>query len=304
MVHPGLVAAVFSVLLTFITCVYFFAVPAALKAKGSTKGHWGDPDGEFNWCELDYQLSLLIAEPLNTATGMLYIIAAVGAWYMHRKHFPFEGRMLLILLLILMLGIGTVLFHATLRYSMQLLDELPIYYLILLGVWGMHERGAEPVHGSKLAALLSGWAMLATIILQATPKDDPVHQAIRGIMTCSFSASFVYIFWAAARACSEHKQLTGKNDMRQLFSRAFWWFVIAIVCWLVDNTVCDVLQSFRWYPNLHAWGWHCGTVGGLYLLFLALFVQRLGTAGVACKVERIGWVLPVLRPHVPHGKAE
>mmetsp|Transcript_170437 Transcript_170437/g.541444 ORF Transcript_170437/g.541444 Transcript_170437/m.541444 type:complete len:91 (-) Transcript_170437:1-273(-) len=84
--------------------------------------------------------------------------------------------------------------------------------------------------------------------------------------------------------------------MQDLFSRAFLWFVIAIVSWLVDNTACEVLQSLRWYPNLHAWGWHCGTVGGLYLMFLALLVQRQEIRGATCEVCYIGHYLPVVRP--------
>lgn len=286
---PAAVGGILGFLCIFTTYTYFFQIPTALRAKSSAKGVWGEPDGEFNWCELDYQLTELIAEPTNTATGIVYILVGVCAWWWHCGHFQLETRMLLNLTVVAMIGVGTVLFHATLRYPMQLLDEIPIYYLILLGAWGFYERGPEPVCSACLPASLVAWAALVTCVLQATAQHDPVHQVFRGLMTCSFSVCFVYIFWAGARAARDNLL------MSSLWHNAFLAFLVAIVSWIADNTACDALQSLRWYPNLHAWGWHCGSGGAMYLMFLALLVQRQEVRGIDCEVQYVWRFIPVVR---------
>lgn len=256
----------------------------------SKEGAWGTPDGEFNWCELDYQLTEFVAEPLNTATGTLYILVSLAAWCLHREHFKLEKRLFINLIFVSLIGIGTILFHGSLRYRMQLLDELPMYYLILLAAWGLYERELHPKHGVWLPAILIAWAFLISCVLQTTPKHSEVHHAFRGLMTCSFSVCFVYIFWAAATVAK------GSELMQSFFSNGFLAFVIAIVCWLADNTICDVLQSFRWYPNLHAWGWHLGTSIGLYMMFLAILVHRQQVAGNNVREVYLYGCIPILRP--------
>merc|ERR1712216_286102 len=69
----------------------------------------------------------------------------LGAWLLHRTHFELAFRLLLHLATLAFMGVATVLFHATLRYQMQLLDEMAIWYLILQGAWCLYEREATAV---------------------------------------------------------------------------------------------------------------------------------------------------------------
>merc|ERR1712192_25416 len=187
---------------------------------------------------------------------------------------------------------GTVLFHATLRYEMQLLDELPIYYVILTAFWCFWERASKP--GCYASFLLPGLLATGAAVISAgllgTPQQSQLHQILRGIMTCNFTVCFVYVFWAAANASREHRERTGRDCVQKLFSLAFLVFVVAIVAWFVDNTLCDSLQSLPIYPNLHATLWHIGSASGMYLLFLAMLVQRQSVAGTDCAVVYLGRV--------------
>lgn len=295
-ISPRAVAGVLGALVSFTTYSYIFVMPSSLAQKEeAASGYWGEPDSEFNWCELDYQLTPLVAEPVNTATGGLYMLVSALAWWGHAGYFKIETRIRLMLLEIALLGVGTVLFHATLRYSMQLLDELPIFYLILTAAWALYERGERPRH-RWLPWLLVAWASSFTFGLLATQQKTLLHEVCRGTMVCTFSVCFIFIFWAAAKACGEHQQRTGSAMMHDLFSSSFLWFLVSMVSWIVDNTACDVLQRQRAYLNFHAWGWHCGSVGGMYYMFLAVLVQRQGVVGVRCKAAKCLGVFPVVRP--------
>ena len=95
----------------------------------------------ISWCESKYQVVPYIAEFWNTLTGICLI--ASGLWFyknnqswmlIYSKYYINFSR---IIALLVFVGIGTMLFHSTLYYPFQLLDELPMIllsneYLVLL----------------------------------------------------------------------------------------------------------------------------------------------------------------------------
>jgi dihydroceramidase len=91
-------------------------------------GLWGSPTATIDWCEDNYELTQYIAEFWNTLSNVFMIlpsfVAAFDSW--HQK---FERRQTLCFLFLGLVGMGSTLFHMTLTYEMQLLDELPM-------IWG------------------------------------------------------------------------------------------------------------------------------------------------------------------------
>ena len=137
---PAFVLQSLACLMFVATITYFFFIPPALLEKNSDKnlpGYWGEPNGEFDWCEANYRLGPYIAEPWNTATGLSYIaVAAVSLPYYYRlsKKHNLQLRPIFIFMFMLFpLAIATFLFHATLQYEHQLLDEISMYYIITYG---------------------------------------------------------------------------------------------------------------------------------------------------------------------------
>lgn len=128
--QPLTVAAILFSLLSFTTFSYFYAIPESIKGEKSHDfpGFWGAPTGEFNWCELNYKSMLYVAEPFNTFTSLFYLVPAVlhlTGWTApidYKRPLPLS----IMLYSIAGVGIGSVLFHATLTYKMQLMDELPM----------------------------------------------------------------------------------------------------------------------------------------------------------------------------------
>ena len=112
---------------------YFFLIPEEIKVNYNKKGYWGAIDAEFDWCEYNYRWSFYVAEPLNVLTSSLYSLwGIVMYYYYYASPSPFSHASIYDLqfglLLSVGIGIGSMLFHGSLKYQMQLLDELPMSY--------------------------------------------------------------------------------------------------------------------------------------------------------------------------------
>jgi hypothetical protein len=86
----------------------------------------------INWCELDYIKSEYIAEYWNTLTGIFLIISSL---YSYIKNYDIKHHEVKILhysnILLFIVGIGTMMFHGTLVYIWQLLDEIPMMLIVI-----------------------------------------------------------------------------------------------------------------------------------------------------------------------------
>ena len=102
---------------------------SAIANSHNASNYWGEPNAEFDWCERNYYRSAYVSELINTVTGFLYICVAVVSYALMSAN-VMTTHVKLNLLFITMIGIGTVMFHCTLQYEHQLVDELPIckYY--------------------------------------------------------------------------------------------------------------------------------------------------------------------------------
>ena len=319
--RPQDVGIIVGLLMCFTLPCYYFMIPDELTAADQSKGnagYWGAPNAEFNWCELDYVTTSFVAEPFNAATSVLYLVSAALGWYLHQS-LPHGGLRFvekLMLLCVLLIGFGSTLFHATLLYSMQLLDELPIYWLMLSSVHALFHRedafakesDKAKVSSNVSAFILSGVGGGLSIILLTTDQSSQVHNVARGSMSTTFAMAFIYIFYSASIASHETAKRLDSQSPINNFTTAFFLFVTAIVSWLLDNFCCPVLQNLPVsipYPHLHALGWHLGTAVGLHLMFIGIvFHFQAATAGDNATVELASWfgIVPYIAVHADSRK--
>ena len=86
-------------------------------------------NSSINWCERDYIHSSFIAEYWNTLTGICLCISSLLSYksnVKHDLHILYYSNFLLFIV-----GIGTILFHSTLIYIWQLLDEIPMMLIVI-----------------------------------------------------------------------------------------------------------------------------------------------------------------------------
>jgi len=93
-----------------------------------------DLPSTVDWCEQNYILSEYVAEYWNTLTGLCLILSGV-LYYKNnydwiQKNSRYKISFVKISALLVFVGIGTMLFHGTLYYPFQLLDELSMILLI------------------------------------------------------------------------------------------------------------------------------------------------------------------------------
>jgi hypothetical protein len=92
-----------------------------------------DLPSTVDWCEQNYTVLQYVAEYWNTLTGLCLIISGI-LYYKNNYDWISENdthqeTFVRISVLLVFVGIGTMLFHGTLYYPFQLLDELPMILL-------------------------------------------------------------------------------------------------------------------------------------------------------------------------------
>jgi len=78
-------------------------------------GYWGDTTATLDWCEKNYEVSWYIAEFWNTVTNLSMIIPPL--WGIHKcLQRGLETRYLVGFFALLLVGIGSTMFHMTLQW--------------------------------------------------------------------------------------------------------------------------------------------------------------------------------------------
>lgn len=268
--QPFFVLCVLLCICSLTTTIYWFRIPASLTSsrfKPLTEiGYWGIPNAEFDWCEPNHLYSPYLAEPVNCLTMIPFIMVVIVLYRKCPVHFKHSRLLLLETMLI---AIGSFLFHATLQYKMQLLDELPMYALVIHASFLLWYRFTTP----NMVIFSACVALFVTVSsgLLYWPQEDPIHQILRGILTYSFAIQFIYIFVAGSKLGLEaDKRLKLSNcACSRLFTKSFVSFIIAITGWIFDILFCDTLLDLPFnfpYPHMHGLIWHLGTCSGLYYL--------------------------------------
>eukprot|EP00835_Amoeboradix_gromovi_P002478 NODE_141_length_17903_cov_0.288643.p7 type:complete len:238 gc:universal NODE_141_length_17903_cov_0.288643:2523-1810(-) len=107
------------------------------------RGNYGYfvPDSTIDFCELNYQHSFYVAEFFNALSSLALMYFGAAAFR--------DTRFKISSALLIFVGIGSMLFHATLKYKMQLLDELPMLWF---ASWNVYE--VAKIRGKNAGILL------------------------------------------------------------------------------------------------------------------------------------------------------
>ena len=192
-ITPTKVIMIFGSLLTYTSLVYHFRTPESL-SKGireSKTGPYGPPNADFDWCEYNYEQFFYIAEPVNTFTGFFFILQSFLFFKLH-EGIKISWEIYNLHLQVILLGIGTCLFHATLRYKMQLADEIPMMGLVISTSCFLLKQTNGILPYQLAGAFFIPLDIL--IVYSAGDKDGQVHHACRTVMILTFAGCFIHIF--------------------------------------------------------------------------------------------------------------
>ncbi|KAK1757716.1 ceramidase [Echria macrotheca] len=243
----------------------------------SRDGFWGEQTSTLNWCEEDYNITFYCAEAVNTVTNLVFMWLGFKGLrnvikYSHAPVF------ILAFLGYIVVGLGSMAFHTTLKYSMQLADELPMIYTVCIMSYAAFSYGRSPIEKALVAAALVAVACFITVYYLYA-KDPVFHQVAYGVITLATTFRGFYVTEGQLRQ-DLTERVPGEVDarMRQIRRLAFsgiLMFLAGFFIWNLDNIFCRHLLHARnqiklpWAVLLegHGW-WHILTGLGAYHLIL------------------------------------
>lgn len=252
----------------------------------ASPGYFGPPTSSVDWCETNYAWSYYVSEMWNTLSSLVLVVLGVLGVLWHHRHL--ERHFVLAYACLSLVGVGSTAFHGTLRFELQMLDELPMLYLATLLVYLLVEDGRTPRFGRWLPSALAVYLIVASYGAAFT----------RGaVQFWSFQVSFAALeFFALFRTYRIYRN-SDDAGQRRLFRFGMTAYLSGIVLWFFDLEYCAQLVSFfaqrgLAYPQLHAW-WHVLVGFGTYSLLLVIAHQRLSVLGKTPVLRRRGvcWLL-------------
>eukprot|EP00043_Microstomoeca_roanoka_P019100 m.210858 g.210858 ORF g.210858 m.210858 type:complete len:264 (+) comp16940_c4_seq3:1588-2379(+) len=229
---------------------------------------WGHPTSTLDWCEENYKVLPYIAEFWNTVSNLALILPCfVGLYNCYTA--SLEWRFVFSFLGLLIVGIGSWLFHMTLLWHYQLVDELSMIYASCIFMFCIVDaRVSAGSNGLLLSIALLVYAVLVTYFY-IRHKAVLFHQTSYALQV----AGIMFFAYLKSRAAPPH--------IRALFPIALASYVFAFLLWNIDNQLCGTLQFVRAYlgifapvVQLHAW-WHIGVGIGSYLYIVFGIAARM-----------------------------
>lgn len=242
-----------------------------MNAMAGTMGYWGIPSATIDWCETNYEVSHFVAEFCNTFTNLCFVIPPLAAAIKLRR-LNIESSYLMSLVFLAFVGLGSMAFHATLSYPMQLWDELSMMWSGLFVYYLVIKMLVPPDKVPCYVPLLVLYGLVgdAFYVLAKTPL---IHQVL-----------FAILFFATAY--QGHLLASRVPNTRHVFYLSFLAFNVGFCFWLVDVHLCSELERvryglpaiFRPATQFHA-VWHLLTGYSSYCLNLFCIHARLKSLG-------------------------
>ncbi|KAK9719740.1 hypothetical protein K7432_004618 [Basidiobolus ranarum] len=254
-------------------------------------GYWGSSTSSVDWCETNYEYNYYVAEMFNTFSSLaMVVIGELGAWLHPKAEISYR----IAFRLVAVVGWGSLLFHCTLKYETQMLDELPmcwtaamLYYCLVTNKY--------PKIGSWFPILLSAYTIFVTLVVSLSSGKLQFYlfhitfgslEIVDLIMTLN-----IYL-----------KKRKGAAAIKWLFEAGIAFYLVAVIIWSTDYSFCKYLNGhvatilgnstvLPFNPQFHAF-WHILVSTGLYYLSLLILVDRQETLGHKAKLHYLFHLVP------------
>jgi len=191
----------------------------------------------LDWCEENYVIDGNIAEFFNTVSNLPFVVLPPLLMYLFRDYSHYVTEDInYIWLMLLIVGVGSGYFHATLSFAGQMLDELAIFYVILAALSvSLPDRYLQNnfFQGSRLRLkiFLACFGVIGTILAFIQPQ-------LNAFLLQTFAVPFIYLVVQKVRVSG----IRNFTVLRLIMATIFWWFC-AITAWINDRIFCDVWKN-------------------------------------------------------------
>ncbi|KAJ2797430.1 alkaline ceramidase ydc1, partial [Coemansia guatemalensis] len=228
----------------------------------------------------NYAVSDYIAEFWNTLTNFTMMTMAILGICSSIRH-GHGKRVTAMYIGLLVVSCGSALFHMTLKYTTQLLDELPMLYTCATALYALIEIDKEVRFGLKLPAVLAFFQAAVTMTYIFWIPNPAFHQTAFAVTTIG-TVFYAYKRFVGLNPCKETRRVLIK--LRLLADIGMWG---GFLLWNIDSIFCERLRSYRTYVGapldavlqLHGW-WHILTAYGSTYNIISVHIVRLARHGL------------------------
>lgn len=198
-----------------------------------------------DWCEGNYLISSNIAEFVNTISNFLFLLFPPVLIYLFKEYGRFVTPGIHILwVLLIVVGLSSMYFHATLSLIGQLLDELAILWVFMAAYSLFFPKRHYPKFCHNDRKTFSKFMFYSALMATGLSLWKP------------FINAFVLMALSVPTMIMLYSELQRVRDQRVyrlgLRSCAVW--LLAVFCWVNDRMFCDAWSAIN-FPYLHGL-WH------------------------------------------------
>lgn len=201
--------------------------------------YWGQPDTSVSFCEQKYTITPYIAEYYNTMSAFSYMIVGIIFYFTKIRY---------ISNVLLLMSLGTMTLHCTLRYYGQWMDEISMLILSFYIIKYLRlDLLKKSTHHIYLCGIIVGYFLFNNFFIY---------------FFLMFAGMQLYIYNLAQLKRNKNKRL--ENFLIKAYTTSL---IIATICWFLDQIACDYVSYFQ----LHA-VWHVGTALAILFGFTAIII--------------------------------
>lgn len=200
-----------------------------------------------NWCEADYVMSKYVAEFWNTLSSGAIVMAGLLGMLKHKDESVFRALTLV--------GVGSVIFHATLSSWGQMLDEIPMVFVVLKLIENTFPRN----FGNSFKV----FGAIIVLMLIITSHNQRIFGALEFYL---FQGTYVILCGTFAVATISRccwRRIPQAQATR--FYKGAQLFLAAWSLWLLEQRFCSDITKMAIPLQLHAC-WHVFSAWGAYEL--------------------------------------
>lgn len=268
------------------------------------ESYWGPIDSNVDWCEPNYVYTQYVAEFFNTMSSIpISLFALLGIVYA-RRYASTEIRYTLAYSAVVIVGLGSVLFHGTLRRWAQACDELPMLYSVYTLTYITHDnqymlpRNNVSFNNTKLTIeklqhkLWLKLALFGAAVMETTIYY--MYEDLYILFFISFVGAVIYLISTTHHTITNpatlvvqydsnhntndrlihHKLYYNKyvdfHNTRYLFNYAVLCYGIASTFWLSEIALCSYLPQWAYFHAM----WHLFSGAATYLSIQAQLSWR------------------------------
>lgn len=257
-------------------------------ALNSTAGYWEPHTSSIDFCEENYRFTPLVAELLNTVSSLPIVVIGLACWSLSPPRYRTWPRFLICWISFLVVGVGSMAFHATLRRPAQILDEMPMVlgsiaflYCLLLPLGTESE-----VRLSLLLGSLGFVLAFVYVVIEAYVVFVVIYGGVVTILTLH-----------SAKLCFSSQTANGPL-LKLMWKWSASTFLFGFSLWVADHYACSRLGV----GHLHIL-WHMFAVVGVSVFVKTLMALTADQEGFEVSLQRGLILIPALQINGPEDAA-